>query len=217
MFRSVILLVRLLILVFVLNPLIVSAEDRPALLILGDSLSAGYGLARNEAWAALLQRRLQEEGYPHRVINAGISGDTTRGGLARLPRALSIHQPQIVVIELGGNDGLRAIPAEEIRDNLTKLVILSRESGAKPLIAGVTLPPNYGPEYTRSFQAAFESVATEQQVPLTPFILEGIALRQGMMQDDGIHPTAAAQPLILKNLWPWIQTLLDEEAKTDRP
>jgi len=217
MSRSVILLVRLLILVFVLNPLTVSGEDEPTLLVLGDSLSAGYGLAKDDTWATLLQLRLQDEGYPHRVVNAGISGDTTRGGLARLPRALSVHRPEIVVIELGGNDGLRAIPADEIRDNLTRLVRLSRASGARPLIAGITLPPNYGPDYTRRFQTAFESVAEEQQVPLTPFILDGIALQPGMMQDDGIHPTAAAQPLILDNLWPWIQPLLEEKHLTDRP
>jgi acyl-CoA thioesterase-1 len=177
-------------------------------LVLGDSLSAGYGLSRNESWTWLLQQRLVESGFTQKVVNASISGDTTRGGVARLPRALNIHQPELVVIELGGNDGLRGIPPEEIRRNLADLVRLSRESGASVLLTGMLIPPNYGPDYTEKFKDAFRQVAEEMDVPLTPFVLEDIALEPGMMQDDGIHPTAPAQPLILEKLWPWIEPLL---------
>lgn len=179
---------------------------------MGDSLSAGYGLRPGESWTTLLQQRLERDGYPHKVINASISGDTTRGGLTRLPRALTIHQPAVVVIELGGNDGLRAIPPEEIRRNLDGMVTLSQEHGAAVVITGIRVPPNYGPVYAQKFQTAFRSVADARSVPLTPFVLDGIALEPGMMQEDGIHPTAAAQPTILDNLWPWIVPLLSDAA-----
>lgn len=186
-----------------------TTDDRPAVLILGDSLSAGFGLSQAESWPSLLQARLAATGRPHRVVNASISGDTTRGGLARLPRALTIHQPELVVIELGGNDGLRAIPPEEIRINLEALVRLSKNSGARVLLTGIMIPPNYGPDYTTKFRQAFQRAAETTGVPLTPFVLEDIALEPDMMQEDGIHPTAAAQPLILNNLWPWIEPLLN--------
>ncbi len=184
------------------------AADPPTILVLGDSLSAGYGISRDESWTRLLQQRLSDSGLPYRVVNASISGDTTRGGLARLPRALNIHQPALVVIELGGNDGLRAIPPEEIRRNLGEMVRLSRERGAEVLLTGIVIPPNYGPDYTRKFREAFQQVSDEMDVPLTPFVLDDVALKPGMMQDDGIHPTAAAQPVILDTLWPWIEPLL---------
>ncbi len=181
-------------------------------LVLGDSLSAGFGMSVEESWPSLLQGRLSEMGYPHRVVNASISGDTTRGGLARLPRALNIHQPELVVIELGGNDGLRAIPPEEIRRNLENLVELARESGAGALITGIMIPPNYGSEYITAFRGAFQQAAESTGAPLTPFVLEEIALKPGMMQEDGIHPTAEAQPLIVDNLWPWIEPMLRSSA-----
>lgn len=205
---------RILLFVFLTWSVAGLSADRPRLLVVGDSLSAGYGLATGESWTALLQEKLDRLGYPHRVINASISGDTTRGGLARLPRALTIHQPEIVVIELGGNDGLRALPPDEIRRNLDGMVALSQERGAEVIITGIRVPPNYGPVYAEKFQAAFRSVAEERQVPLTPFVLEGIALEPGMMQEDGIHPTAAAQPTILQNLWPWIEPLLAPAEET---
>lgn len=188
-----------------------AANGPPTVLVLGDSLSAGFGLSRDESWPALLQQRLAETGYPHRVVNASISGDTTRGGLARLPRALTIHQPELVVIELGGNDGLRAIPPDEIRTNLEQLVLLSRQAGARVLITGILIPPNYGPEYTSKFRDAFRQASKSTGAPLTPFVLEDIALKPEMMQEDGIHPTAKAQPLILDNLWPWIAPLLQAD------
>jgi len=191
----------------------VSADTQPTVLVLGDSLSAGYGLSRSESWPSLLQQRITESGRPHRVVNASISGDTTRGGVARLPRALKIHQPALVVIELGGNDGLRGIPPEEIRRNLEELVRLSRDSGAAALLTGMLIPPNYGPQYTQEFLDAFRRVSADMDVPLTPFVLEDIALEPDMMQDDGIHPTALAQPLIVDKLWPWIEPLLGPPAE----
>jgi acyl-CoA thioesterase I len=186
-----------------------AAASQPVLLIVGDSLSAGYGLASHENWPSLLQRRLSESGYPHRVINASISGDTTSGGLARLPRALERHAPEIVLIGLGGNDGLRAIPIPEFRRNLARMIQLSGSAGAKVLLAGVHIPPNYGPGYTQAFHAVFHELAREHQTALVPFILEGIALDPKLMQDDGIHPTASAQPIILENLWPALEPMLD--------
>ena len=175
--------------------------------MLGDSLSAGYGLAAGESWVDLLQRRLAESGHPHRVVNASISGDTTRGGLARLPRALTIHQPSILIIELGGNDGLRGIPVTEYRGNLERMIDLAEADGARVLVAGIRLPPNYGPTYSQKFQDAQAEAAGD--AAFVPFILEGVALEPGMMQEDGIHPTAAAQPRMLDNVWPALLPLLE--------
>ena len=179
----------------------------PTILVLGDSLSAGYGLAAGETWVDLLQERLAAEGHPHRVVNASISGDTTRGGLSRLPRALKIHQPSILIIELGGNDGLRGIPVSEYRNNLERMIQLGEGAGARILVAGIRLPPNYGPSYSRKFQEAQAAAASDHA--FVPFILEGVALEPDMMQQDGIHPTAAAQPRILDNLWPALLPLVE--------
>lgn len=188
----------------------------PVILIVGDSLSAGYGLARGETWVDLLKERLRAVELPHRVVNASISGDTTRGGLARLPRALKIHQPQHVVIELGGNDGLRAIPIEEIRRNLVRMIELSRAAGAKVLLTGIRIPPNYGPDYTARFQESFATAAESAGATVTPFILEGIALDPVMMQADGIHPNAAAQPRMLDNVWPYLCPMLQDAPQSRR-
>ena len=192
-----------------------AAAAAPTVLIVGDSLSAGYGLAIHENWPALLQDRLQASGYPHRVVNASISGDTTSGGLARLPRALERNSPALVVIGLGGNDGLRAIPVPEIRRNLARMIQFSRDAGAEVLLAGIHIPPNYGPAYTEAFHQVFHELAGEYGTGLVPFILDGVALNPAMMQADGLHPTAAAQPLIVENVWPEIVRLL--ESTIDNP
>ena len=184
--------------------------DAPGILVLGDSLSAGYGLMAGEGWVDLLQRRLADRGYPHRVVNASISGDTTRGGLARLPRALTIHDPSILIIELGGNDGLRGIPVDEFRGNLERMIELGEAAGAEVVVAGIRLPPNYGPGYSKKFQDA--QAAAASNVAFVPFILEGVALEPGMMQADGIHPTAAAQPRMLENVWEALGPLVGAEA-----
>lgn len=181
------------------------------MLVVGDSLSAGYGIARAEAWPSLLQARLSDLGHPHRVVNASISGDTTRGGLARLPDALEIHDPELVIIELGANDGLRGIPVAEIRRNLSEMIQLAERSGARVLLAGIRIPPNYGPRYTGDFHEVYHDLAEEYGTGLVPFILDGVALEDGLMQDDGIHPSAAGQPRILDNLWPEVDRLIEAE------
>jgi acyl-CoA thioesterase-1 len=156
----------------------------------------------------LLQQRLREQGLAYEVVNASISGDTTRGGLARLPRALERNAPALVVIGLGGNDGLRAIPIPEIRRNLARMIQLSQDSGAEVVLAGIHIPPNYGPAYTEAFHQLYHELAQEYGTGLVPFILDGVALEPGLMQDDGLHPTAAAQPRIVDNVWPELVTLL---------
>lgn len=186
----------------------VASGEPPTILVLGDSLSAGYGIQVEEGWVQLLRERLALEGSPHRVVNASISGDTTRGGRSRLPAALEAHDPQIVVIELGGNDGLRGLPLEETRSNLVAMVDEARAHGAEVLLVGIRLPPNYGSRYTEQFYANYVDVAEESGVALVPFLLEGVALEPELMQADGIHPRAKAQPLILDVVWPHLEPLL---------
>jgi acyl-CoA thioesterase-1 len=180
----------------------------PKILVLGDSISAGYGLAANEGWVSLLQNRLKSQGYGYRVVNASVTGETTTGGLARLPRALSLHRPVIVVIELGGNDGLRGLPLETSRANLQKMINLSREAGAAVLLLGMKIPPNYGPRYASEFERLYADLARRNNLAFEPFFLDRVALADGMMQDDGIHPTAKAQPIMLETLWPPLTRLL---------
>jgi len=176
---------------------------------MGDSISAGYGIQRDEGWVELLSNSLTEAEYPHVVINGSISGETTGGGLARLPQALETHSPEVVVIELGGNDGLRGYPTDLVRSNLKQMVELSLAREAKVLLVGMQIPPNYGPRYTDAFFGMYEGVASETGVPLVPFFLEKVALEPGLMQSDGIHPTAEAQPLLLETLWSYLEPLLE--------
>ncbi|HEX7046184.1 MAG TPA: arylesterase [Gammaproteobacteria bacterium] len=195
-------------------PLAAEEQDSaPTVLIVGDSLSAGYGLAPGEGWVSLLAQKLEAEGYPHRVINASISGDTTRGALSRLPRALDVHDPELVVIELGGNDGLRGFPPDVMHENLAALIGLSRESGAEVLLLGMRIPANYGPAYTERFHQVFVDLANSTQVPFLPFFLDGVALKPELMQDDGIHPNSDAQMTLLENVWPVLAPLLEPDAK----
>jgi acyl-CoA thioesterase-1 len=179
------------------------AEPRN-LLVLGDSLSAAYGIPRERGWVALLQQRLPNL----HVVNAGISGDTTDGGVARLPLLLQKHQPSIVIIELGGNDGLRGFQIQRIRDNMAQLIQLCQSAGAKVLLVGMKIPPNYGLRYTSDFYASYTETAKKFAVPLVPFILEGVATHPELMQDDLIHPRAEAQQKLLDNIWPYLQPLL---------
>ena len=185
-----------------------AAAGKPVILVLGDSLSAGYGVPVDQGWVARLQQRLDAEGYGYTVVNASVSGETTVGALERLPRALARHKPALVIIELGGNDGLRGLPVTELRANLEALVSGSREAGARVLLAAVRMPPNYGPQYTEKFYAVYEGVARDLRVPWVPFFLEGIALREDLFQDDGIHPDLEAQPILLDNVWPVLKPLL---------
>ncbi len=181
---------------------------QPVILVLGDSISAAYGIPQSQGWVALLQQRLRDQGYPHTVVNASISGETTAGGLARLPRALDRHRPQIVLVELGGNDGLRAQPVKAMKQNLERMATLARAAGATPVLFEMRIPENYGPAYTGSFAAAFGEVATAQKLPLVPFFLAAIATDPAQFLDDGIHPAVAAQPKLLDAVWPTLRPLL---------
>lgn len=179
------------------------------IVILGDSLSAGYGIARDKSWPTLLGERLSEQ---HRLTNASVSGETTAGGLARLPALLDDAQVDVLVIELGGNDGLRGYPLTSIRSNLQKMITLGEQHGAQVLLLGMRIPPNYGRRYAEGFHELYFSLAEKNALPLVPFLLEGVAQDPALMQDDGIHPTAQAQPLILDIVWPHLQPLLADNA-----
>ena len=180
----------------------------PMLLVVGDSISAAYGLPAGTGWVELLAARLKERGYSLRVVNASISGDTTAGGRARLPALLAQHHPAVVVIELGGNDGLRGGDLKATRDNLDAMVTLAQRIGAKVLIVGMRLPPNYGPAYTRGFDTLFATVASTRKVALLPFFFDGFGERNELFQSDRIHPAVAAQPKLLENVWPHLEPLL---------
>ena len=187
-----------LILGLITAPLLYAAE--PVILIVGDSLSAGYGMKLEQSWPRLLQRHLDDEGQKYRVVNASITGDTTQGGLNRLPGLLSKHEPELVIIELGGNDGLRGLGLQVTRTNLTGMIEQSIQSGAQVLLAGIQLPPNYGSFYTGRFRDMYRELADEFDIMLVPFFMEGVALNPELMQADGIHPNAAAQPRLLQNV-----------------
>lgn len=183
-------------------------SNQPVILIVGDSLSAGYGVAVDSTWVALLGRRLASQGYGHRVVNASVSGETTGGARARLPRALQVHQPSVVVIELGGNDALRGLPLQQIRDNLANLIEQSQAAGSKVVLLGMRIPPNYGTTYAEGFHALYAELAKKYDVALVEFFLDGVALDETLMQDDGIHPSAKAQSRLLENAWPALRTTL---------
>jgi acyl-CoA thioesterase I len=185
-------------------------EDSPVLLVFGDSLSAGYRMNEEEGWVALLAVRLVEEGANFRVVNASVSGETTDGGLARLPAALATHKPALVILELGGNDGLRGLPVASIKQNLLQMVTLSQAAGARVILAGIQIPPNYGPRYTGPFTSQYQEIAEDLALPLIPFLIDGIAQQPELMQDDGIHPTAEAQGKVLENVWPVLAPVLNE-------
>lgn len=178
------------------------------LLVLGDSISAAFGLDTRQGWVSLLEQRLAAEGYDYQVVNASVSGDTSAGGLARLPTLLAEHRPDLLIVELGGNDGLRGQPPAQLQQNLAAMVQQAHKAGTRVLILGMKLPPNYGLRYTTAFADVFPQVAKEQDVALVPFLLEGAAGLPLMTQADGIHPTAAAQPRLLDNVWPVLKPLL---------
>ena len=183
--------------------------EAPLILVFGDSISAGYGLSHvDEGWVELLKTRLSSQGYGYQVVNASVSGETTAGGLARLPRALDLHHPTIVVLELGGNDGLRALPIAQMRTNLERMVELSMAAGAKVLLLGMRMPPNYGPEFTAKFQGVYSDLARDKKLAWVPFLLEGIALTPQLLQGDDIHPNAQGQPILLDNAWRGLAPLL---------
>jgi acyl-CoA thioesterase I len=186
----------------------------PVVLVLGDSISAGYGLPAETGWTTLLQRRLAAEHYPHRVVNASISGDTTAGGRARLDALLARHHPTVTVIELGGNDGLRGGSLDAMHANLDAMTAAAQKSGSRVLLVGLRMPPNYGPAYVRRFEMTFAGVARERKAALVPFLFEGFAEDNAMFQADRIHPVIAAQARLLDNVWPQLKPLLGEPGKS---
>ncbi|MFC2992523.1 arylesterase [Halomonas tibetensis] len=183
------------------------AETRPLLLVMGDSLSAAYGIEQQEGWVSLLESRL--DGKAH-IINASISGETSSGGASRLPDLLGQHQPDIVLLELGGNDGLRGLPPRQFEANMAGMIEASQAADAEVLLLGIDIPPNYGQAYRDAFTGVYYRLADDFEVPLVPFLLESIALDASLMQNDGIHPTAAAQPRILENVWPELAAMLEK-------
>ena len=178
------------------------------ILIVGDSISAGFGLDTRLGWVSLLEQRLEREGHDDRVINASISGDTSAGGQARLPALLTEHKPDVVIVELGGNDGLRGQPPAQLQQNLAAMIDAAKTTGAKVLLLGMQLPPNYGPRYTKAFAGVYTQLADEKQIALVPFFLEGVGGHPELMQADGLHPAAAAQQRLLDNVWPALKPLL---------
>ncbi len=188
----------------------------PALVVLGDSLSAGYGIRAEEGWVALLARRLEAEGYGYRVVNASVSGETTVGGRARIAHVLAVHRPAILVLELGANDGLRGLPVAEMRRNLASIAASARARGARVLLIGTRIPSNYGPAYTEDYYASFALLARQQKLALVPFLLVDIALDERNFQTDRLHPVAAAQPRLLDTVWPSLKPLLGAPARAGR-
>jgi len=199
---------RFFVLVALLTVTGVHAADVPTILVFGDSLSAGYGIEVDQSWTALLQSRLREQGYEHRVVNASISGETTEGGAERIGPALENFSPELLVLELGGNDGLRGFPPQRTRENLEKIITASRAAGAEVVLLGIRIPSNYGPRYTKAFEGVFRETAETLDVPWIEFFMDGIALDKELMQADGIHPNAKAQPRLLDNAWPAIREAL---------
>ena len=181
------------------------------MLVLGDSLSAEYGITRGSGWVSLLERKLKNEKIDAKVVNASISGETTSGGRARLPALLSQHRPDVVVIELGANDGLRGLPVPSTEANLRTMVTLAKDNNAKVLLVGIRMPPNYGRAYTERFFGMYKNIANDLKTPLVPFMLEGVADKPSMFQQDRMHPTAQAHPIILSNIWPKFSALIKSQ------
>jgi acyl-CoA thioesterase I len=185
-----------------------AAAQNHIILGFGDSLSAAYGLQPEQGWVALLQQRLRSQGYEYQIINASVSGETSSGGLQRLPHLLAEHHPAVVLLELGANDGLRGLPLQTVHDNLARMITLARGAGARVLLLGIRLPPNYGPRYDNGFADMYAQLARAQHVPWVPFLLEGVALNPTLMQGDGLHPVAAGEPRVLDVVWPHLAPLL---------
>lgn len=182
--------------------------ENPNILIVGDSLSAAYGIPQQQGWAALLQKRLQLENYRYDVVNASMSGETTSGGASRITAALKQTKPAIVILELGANDGLRGLPIKEMTANLSNIIRQSRKSGAKVLLVGMKIPPNYGPKYSEAFSQSYQQLSRKHKIPQVPFMLENVATQPDLIQQDGLHPNTLGQPMILENIWPQLKLLL---------
>jgi acyl-CoA thioesterase-1 len=187
------------------------AAEPPTILVFGDSLSAGYGIDIDRSWVTLLQQRLEETGYEHRVVNASISGETTAGGATRIDTAIVTFEPELIILELGANDGLRGFPTASIRTNIEIIARRARDSGAEVVLLGIRIPTNYGVRYTQAFEAVFSDVAADLEIRWIEFFMDGIALNDELLQEDRIHPNAEAQPMLLDNAWPIIRATLDRQ------
>ena len=197
-------------LIFSQHLYLIEAEEEPyTLLVFGDSLSASYGMNEDDGWVTLLAKRLQTENWPYQVVNGSISGETTTGGLSRLPAMLDAYHPDLVILELGGNDGLRGLPLDTLKQNLIRMIDIIETTGGQVLLTGIQIPPNYGPRYTVPFFQLYKEIAEERQIILVPFLIEGIPQQPELMQNDGIHPKAEAQYLILDNVWPFLEPELE--------
>jgi len=203
--------VRILLVLFVLAGAHMAQAKQPTILVMGDSLSAGYGIQLDESWVTLLQQELRKDKV--KVVNASVSGETSGGGVARLPALLTNHQPDIVIIELGGNDGLRGHPIYTLQNNIQTMITDSKTAGADVILLGMQIPTNYGSRYTNKFREIYPKLAEKNSVSLVPFLLEGVATNTDLLQKDGIHPTAEAQPTILKNVLPVLLPLLEKPKK----
>ena len=185
-----------------------AGQAAPVILVFGDSLSAGHGIRVEQGWVSLLARKISQTGYGFKVINASVSGETTAGGLGRLPHALDVQQPRIMILELGANDGLRSLPLADTRANLERIITLARARGITVLLLGMRMPPNYGERYTTGFQDMYSALARTYKLALVPFLLDQVALRPELMQADGLHPNELGQPLLLETVWPRLEPLL---------
>lgn len=185
----------------------------PKILIYGDSLSAAYGIPQQQGWATLLKEKLQSEKFDYDIINASISGETTSGGLTRFSSTIQQTRPQIVILELGANDGLRGLPVKEMQQNLHQMIQQSKKSGIKVLLIGMRIPPNYGPKYTEAFSQTYIALARQHKIPLVPFMLENVAAKPDLIQQDGLHPNAFGQPIIVENIWFELQKLLKKPGR----
>ena len=192
-------------LLLISNP---QAAPQPTILVLGDSLSAAYGINEEQGWVALLQQQLRKADYPYQVVNISISGETSQGGLSRLPRALEQYHPQLLILALGANDGLRGNSLKRLQQNLETMIKLARQQKSKVLLVGMQLPPNYGAQFNQKFRNLFAEIAKQQALPFVPFLLEKMAGDNGLFQADGLHPRAQAQPLLLETVWPALKPLL---------
>lgn len=205
--------IRWLCLFFVVSIAPVAAAD-PVILVLGDSLSSGHGIGDQQGWVNLLREKLDDNGYPHSVVNASVSGDTTRDALSRLETTIERHRPDIAIVELGGNDGLRAFSIDTIEGNLSRILGTLQDNSVKIVLAGMRIPTNYGPVYTEAFEALYPALADQYDTALVPFFMKDVATDPALMQDDEIHPNAAAQPLLLDNVWPVLEPLLNGQASS---
>lgn len=191
-----------------LSSALAAGDEKPTILVFGDSLSAGYGMEIDQSWPSLLQQRLASLGYEHRVVNASITGETSEGGAERIKSAMQRFAPVLLVVELGGNDGLRGLPTTRLYDNLQKIVVAGRDAGASVVLLGIRIPLNYGPRYSKAFEATFRELAAEEDVAWVEFFMHDVAFNKDLMQADGIHPNARAQSILLDNAWPVIRDAL---------